>query len=109
MFATQLVVAVILSYFIAKETIFLLSHHLSQFTATFILLILPITFSLHPHSNPFGVDQNSYMRIASFMYPTECTTRFFLKNVKTYIKMPPTYFGLTKPKTYIKMPLHISV
>jgi len=32
-----------------------------------------------------------------FIYPTECTTRMFYKNVKAYIKM------------YIKMLLHISV
>ena len=35
--------------------------------------------------------------ITSFIYPTECTTRLFWKNVKTYIKI------------YIKMLLHVSV
>jgi len=35
--------------------------------------------------------------VASFIYPTECTTRLFYEIIKTYIKL------------YIKMLLHVSV
>ena len=34
--------------------------------------------------------------ITSFISPTECTTRFFYKNVKTYIKIYITRFSKTQ-------------
>jgi len=100
MFATQLVVAIIFSYFIANKTMFLLSHPLSQFTA---ISSSPVT--LYPHSNPFGVDQNSYM-----FFPRCILILSLLSFIQLNAQLHCSRKMLTLTlKIYIKMLLHVSV